>query len=152
MHQGGCPNWIVLAEKANAATVVNAPLNERIAVTRQRLVIRVIRNLARQTKAARRIAVWTGVALDKNTMEHGVFGIVNPMLLRKLLATDPDMHAANRNIAQRRARLAHFRRCLVSRQSNKHRQRHRETTTRKGPPDDMPTYRDLHSEMAMSPA
>ena len=55
-------------------------VDQRLAVARQRLVGSV-GDLAGESESARRIAVWTRVALDENPMKDGVLGIIDPVLV-----------------------------------------------------------------------
>src|SRR5581483_1013336 len=106
------PYGIFRTYQPDAPAVVDAPLDQRIAVDGKRLRRRV-GDLAGESEAARRIAVGARVPLHEDAMEDGVLRIVDPVLLRDPLAPDAEVDAADGDVAERRGRGAHVRRRLV---------------------------------------
>src|SRR5204863_5499068 len=81
------PDAILGAEHPHLLTVFDTALNQGVSVARERLSGRVC-DLTSQSEAARRIAEWACVALHENAMKHGIFRVINPVLLRQVLASD----------------------------------------------------------------
>jgi hypothetical protein len=97
MDAGGGPYWIILCEQTDLPAIVDATLNQRLAITGQRLIARAISDLTGQAKSTGRVAVRAGVALNEGTMEYCILGIVDPVLVGKLLTPNTQMNATNRN-------------------------------------------------------
>lgn len=106
---GRRPNRIVRPDHAHLPAVGNAPVDQGRSIAWQRLLGR-IGNLTSQAKAARRIAVGTGVPLDEDAVEDRVFGIVDPVLFGQVFPPDPQMDTPHRNVAKSSSRPADFRR------------------------------------------
>src|SRR4051794_31165811 len=120
----GGPHRIVRREDADLVAVFDAALHESIALSGKGLMRRVS-DLARQAESARRIAVGARVALNEDAVKDRVFGVVDPMLVRQLLAADAEMDAADRHVAQAVRSLLNFRWGLVADLANEDRQWHR---------------------------
>ena len=93
------PDRIFRLEKSDFVAVLDTAPDQGFALARQRLVLG-IGDLTGQAESAVRIAMRAGIALHENAMEHRVLGIVDPMLLREILAAHAQMHTAHRNMLQ----------------------------------------------------
>ena len=92
------PYRIVSIDDADLDAFSYAALDQFFALAGQRFVFG-IRNFASQSKSPGRIAVRAGVSLDKNAVENGIFGVVNPVFVGLISAPYAEVDAAHRNMA-----------------------------------------------------
>src|SRR5689334_19406834 len=94
------PDRILRPDDPHLPAVRDAPLGQLVPFAGQRLVGG-IRDLARKPETSWRIAIRARISLHEDAVEYGVFGVINPVLLGKVLPADPDVHATHRNVPQR---------------------------------------------------
>ena len=75
-------------------------------------------DLAGQAAAARRITLRAGITLHKDTMENGVAGKVDPVLIGKVSPADAEVHAAHRDMMQPVGCRNHLVRGLIANNAN----------------------------------
>src|SRR5256885_847669 len=76
------PDQVVRLEESHSMTILDAPPNQIITVTKKQLNIE-INNLANKSEAAQQIAIKTDIPLHEDPIKDNILRIINPVLLDK---------------------------------------------------------------------